>query len=501
MRATVRAHIVVIAAAAVAGAVGAAAALHGLPSSAEEPPGTGAAETPPATPSPTPTPDPGPLPWYLWTPNLEQPSPGPPVPADGPELPPMPAEPYPHFGLVEADPVRVSTGGDCLNARLGPSLSAAVYTCVPDGTRLWLWGEARDTDGETWRYALGFGYVAVRYTEPDPVAPSGFGPFAALRAVGALDSIEWWTQVAEIRADGTVVHGPWFPYSLTWSALGPSPISPSGRYLASRSRDARSPSTQLIDLETEEVLSIPGSTPLLWGPGDRLLLAVDDPPCVTEDGRRCSYAAWWEPGLNEAAPLPAETGYVRAWLPDGSGIIVWGPGPETRLIGIDGSVRTLPVTVNSNSLEAWVADIAVSPDGARAAVIVLGGPSYLVDLASGAAEQLDRPAEEFLPRCGGGPGRIAAWADDRTLVWHEPAFLGRDGGLVIYDVVTRQRRFLPFPLGTGLAALPGGFIGVTTAEWPLDPEEKRGNVWTSWLLDPQSGELHPVAFGAYAVWR
>ena len=42
--------------------------------------------------------------------------------------------------------------------------------CVPEGHLLWFYGDAVDADGETWRYALGTGWVAARYTKPDPAS-------------------------------------------------------------------------------------------------------------------------------------------------------------------------------------------------------------------------------------------------------------------------------------------------------------------------------------------
>lgn len=87
----------------------------------------------------------------------------------------------------------VAAGGDCLNLRDGPGLSASRIRCIPSGTALTAAGPATAADGFVWLEVdtpYGHGWVAAMYlrrtapaaSEPEPVAaepePSAAEPAA-----------------------------------------------------------------------------------------------------------------------------------------------------------------------------------------------------------------------------------------------------------------------------------------------------------------------------------
>ena len=84
---------------------------------------------------------------------------------------------------AEAASARVTADGDCLNLRQAPSLSAAILTCIADGTVVTLVPGVVTADALDWqqaRTATAVGWVARRHltTLPDPASAAPSEPFA-----------------------------------------------------------------------------------------------------------------------------------------------------------------------------------------------------------------------------------------------------------------------------------------------------------------------------------
>lgn len=437
-------------------------------------PGATAAASPTATALAAPTPTP-------WTP-----------PPAAPARSAPPAGDWPGFGPVTADPVRVRTGdGDCLNVRYLPGLSGqgAPRECAAEGTLLWLWGEPADADGETWRYALGRGWVAVRFTEPAPGARQGFGPFASVTAVaGALGE---WSQVAAADSGGTVSRSPWLPFNAGWSGVRPSPLSPSGRFVAAGQFDPDMAGGVVFDTATGAAAELNGALPVMWGPGDRLAVRI---PAVC-DGCPGGYG-WTSPPFREVRPFAGPASWNLAWLPDGSGVVTWVPGAGLRVETLEGGERTIPLAVPP---EEWPGELTVSPSGTKALLVPFTGPVRVVDLESGSVREFARPAPGFVGgRCGGSPGLTSAWADEETVAWHE--LLQGDGGngIVVANLRTGERRVYPFVNVLDLRPAGAGLLTFTVQDYAGEKGELPA---MSWLLDPRTGDAWPAAGGMFGQWR
>lgn len=431
-----------------------------------------------ATPTPF-IPEPTPTPW------------APPPPLPRPAGPP--AHDWAGFGPVDAEPVRVHTGdGDCLNLRWLPGTAGqpTPRACAPEGTLLWLSGAAVEADGETWRYALGMGWVAVRYTVPAPEAPRGFGPFRAATVLGTDDGS--WTQAAEVTPDGRVQvrGGGWLPFNAAWAAVRPSPLAPSGRYIAFQDHFAEPAGGKVADLATGGRVPLGKAMPLLWGPGDRLAVRLPD-ACDACPGA----IGWTAPPFDEVTPVPAAVAWNLAWLPDGSGFVTWSAELGLRVVGLDGSERAIPLALGSDE---WPGELSVSPSGRRVLAVPFAGPVRVIDLQTGEVRRIERPQPAIVGgRCGGTPGLTSAWIDDETIAWHEEG-LGRErNGIWVVNLRTGSSQVYPFTDVLEMRPAGGGLLAFTVQGYA--PKEGLGPV--SWLLDPGRGLAWPATGGMFAAWR
>ena len=447
-----------------------------------EGPGAEATPTPTVTATVTATP----------TPPVPVPTPTPWAPSPRPNPPGPPADDWAGFGPVDAEPVRVRTGdGDCLNLRSLPGTAGpGPRQCAPEGTLLWLRGAAVEADGETWRYALGMGWVAVRYTVPAPDAPRGFGPFNTATVLGTDDGS--WTQAAEVTPDGRVQvrGGGWLPFNAAWAAVRPSPLAPSGRYIAFQDHFDGPAGGEVVDLATGERVPLGKAMPLLWGPGDRLAVRLPD-ACDACPGA----IGWTAPPFDEVTPVPAAVAWNLAWLPDGSGFVTWSAELGLRAVGLDGSERSIPLALGSDE---WPGELSVSPSGRRVLAVPFAGPVRVIDLQTGEVQRIERPQPAIVGgRCGGSPGLTSAWADDDTVAWHEEGLDRQRNGIWVVNLRTGERQVYPFQAVLELRPAGRGLLAFTAADY--SPAERVPPV--SWLLDPGSGLAWPVTAGMFAAWR
>ena len=96
------------------------------------------------------------------------------------------------FTLAEGTPATVATGGDCLNLRSAPGLSASRVGCVPAGSRVSITGDSVVADGYTWvpvDTARGTGWVAADFLQVSQAAaasaPATLAPIAEAPAAVA----------------------------------------------------------------------------------------------------------------------------------------------------------------------------------------------------------------------------------------------------------------------------------------------------------------------------
>lgn len=98
------------------------------------------------------------------------------------------------FQLADGTPAIVATGGDCLNLRTAPGLSAGRLGCVPAGSSVSITGDSVVADGYTWvpvDTARGTGWVAADFLQVSQVAaasaPADVAPPAAAPAAVAAE--------------------------------------------------------------------------------------------------------------------------------------------------------------------------------------------------------------------------------------------------------------------------------------------------------------------------
>ncbi len=458
-----------------------AAVLAATPRAETPPPGL-PSTTPEATATPTAASLPAePTPW-----------PAPPPPGHG-SVPPAGDAP---FGRVAAEPARVRTGdGDCLNVRYLPGTTGQprVAGCAAEGTLLWLTGDPVEADGETWRYALGMGWVAARYTEPDPGAVRGFGPFREALVLAVAET--WpWTQAGRVTGNGPTWRGAWLPFNAAWGVARPGPLSPSGRYLAFSAWEGEGAGdTVLVGLEHGTEHTLKGAAAVRWGPGDRLLLRLHG-AC---DGCAAGLA-WTEPPFETVVPISGPVGWNAAWMPAGDALVTVEAGRGLVVVSLDGSERVIPLALNeSESIDQLV----VSPSGRAVLAVPWAGDVRVIDLETGEERRIARPIDVLRGGCGGTPGLTAAWVDEDTIAWHESMAPGNGNGIVVFDLATGARRILPFISVVELRSVGDGLLAFSVSD--AGGAEKGTGIapYSSWLLDAATGEAWPAVEGIFAVWR
>lgn len=458
--------------------------------------GTGSA-APTAAPSPSPTAS-APLatatPFVSSTPAEATPDTTEPVATRAPEEKPPPDKPQRQavapIGPVQADPVRVQTGdGDCLNIRQAPGtkFDADPRACVPEGFLLWLHGDPQVVDGETWRYALGEGWVATRYVRADPTAKTGMG---TLRSVTVLTGD--YVEIHAGRVDDRGQVTPLGDYEHVIQGMGGDfgQLSDSGRYVALTryTPDYGVPTLVIIDLEDGgKPREFPGVSPSSWGPTDLL--------AVTESGPGCPAQCTWTPGWIDPAEgvvhrfADAASMSVGAWAADGKMVYAFTNDRRLLRIGLDGALTV----VQQFAADDYLGELTVSPDGTRVLSGTTTGAIRVVDLNSSAVTSVARaPQREILGRCGsaGFYGKLSVWIDDNTVAWHEAWGEKGYNGITIARLGSSERRVIPyFNLGAMEMVAPG-LLAFTTNEWidgvafPL-----------TWLLDTATGEARPLTVG------
>jgi len=444
---------------------------------------------PAARPSPSPSPSPFVVQTFPTPPPLPSPSP---VTGPGESKEPPRQQTLP-IGPIAADPVRVHTGdGDCLNVRPQPgtNFQSDPRACLPEGFLLWLYGPERQVDGETWRYGLGEGWLAVRYTVADPAAKRGMGPF---KSVTALNSD--WVDVMASRVDATGSTTELLKVQHPLQGLGGiyGTISPSGRYLAYTREERYVPTLSLVDLQTGATRKIPGVNTMGWGPGDRMSITFS-PNCPTQ----CTwYPAWMDPaeGVVHKLSDAINDWWSGAWTPDGKSIVAIAADRKLKRVALDGTVTVLRELGANENLGVLV----VSPDGTKLFSGTVSGSNRVLDLKTGAFIEVPRaPQRQVFGGCGGPgfSGKLAAWIDDQTVAWHEAWGQKGYNGITIAKLGSNERRVIPFFSMQSMALAAPGLLSFTTMEQLPDG----GGFPLTWLLDLATGDARPVTVGADPAW-
>lgn len=430
--------------------------------------------TPPATPTASPT-FAAPI-----TYDDKQPTPG--------EQPPQHA-----FGMVEAEPHRVYTGdGECLNVRPQPGtlFGGDPRTCVPEGFLLWLYGPAKDVDGMTWRYALGQGWVATQYVQPASDAAAGMDPFSSVVVTQQAGS---GTASARVHRSGAVEDLPWLPYFPEGLGAQPAATSPDGRWIAYTRWDGPAgPQLTILDTTTNFAQSYPNLSSLGWSVENKLLVNVSA-NCAT---RGCTNSLGWvRPTDGAVNPIPGSNDFWGAWTPDGQSVIGQRDGNTIVFLGMDGTRREVAVDIDEGG---YLGELTVSPDGTKVLSVSFLGDVRVIDLDSGRMRVLSRaPQLDVGGKCGGSTGKLSAWLDDNTVVWHESYAPKGQNGITIATLDGGIQRVIPFFTIQDLKVPAPGLISFTTWEYADDKPLPQ----LSWLLDTSTGEARPVAIGAFPTWE
>ncbi len=397
------------------------------------------------------------------------------------------------IGPITVEPVRVSTGdGDCLNVRPQPgtSFQSDPRACLPEGFLLWLYGPVRQVDGETWRYALGEGWVAVRYTVPDPAAKRGMGPFKSVTVVNSD-----WVDVTASRVDGGGTVTELAKVQNQLQGLGGiyGTISPSGKYLAYTREERYVPTLSLVDLETGATRKFPGVNTMGWGPGDRMSVTFS-PTCPVQ----CTwYPAWMDPreGVVHKLSESINDWWSGAWTPDGKSIVAVTADRKVKRVALDETATVLRELGANENLGVLV----VSPDGTKLFSGTISGANRVLDLETGKFTEVPRaPQRQIFGGCGGPgfAGKLAAWIDDQTVAWHEAWGQKGHNGITIAKLGSNERRVVPFFSLQSMALAAPGLLSFTTMEQMPDG----GAFPLTWLLDIATGDARPVTVGADPAW-
>ncbi len=443
-------------------------------------------------PGQAPSPSPSPVATFTPTPSPAlSPTPPPPPPTPPPFVPEkvrsLPA------GPVSADPVRVHTGdGDCLNVRYAPGTAnrGDPRTCVPEGTLLWLYGPAEQVYGENWRFALGEGWIATRYTRAAGGNAAGWP--SGLSSVLAVTSDGVETAISVVDAAGHVGSVKSIDYVEMGIGARPWLISPDGRWAVHSPRSGSGVELRLVSLNGGPELRLPGAEHMAWSNNGKLLVTIADGPLCP---RTCSRApAYIDPRDGVVHPLgePALSATSGAWTPDGKTVIL---RTETSLVRVTlAGIATIIVARLPE--DAGFGGIVVSPDGKRALLGATAGAVTVVDLATGGMTGIKRAPQSVLGgRCGGPSGQLSGWLDNDTVIWHESFAEKGNNGLTIVDLKSGSRRILPIFSVQDIRPLGGDAVAFTTYESPGST-----GFPLTWLLDLRTGDPRPITVGEGSVW-
>ena len=395
------------------------------------------------------------------------------------------------FGPVAADPVRVFTGdGDCLNVRPQPGTTFATdpRACVPEGFLLWLYGPEQNVDNEVWRYALGEGWVAIRYVKPDTTVNPGFGSLKSV-LVSQMDGVE--TFVASVqpasqpKALATLAYVP--------QGIGATPprVSLSGAYAAYDHPDNYAPALIVTRLADGKETKYPKAYAVEWGTGDRLLVRVS-----ADCPNTCTWVTGWldpKEGVVHTFEHQVNDWNNVAWMPDGQSFIVITQARSVLRVHLDKTIETIK---NDLGEDNGFGQISVSPDGSKLLSGATIGPIRVLDLRTGKVTEIARAPQ--LPvggRCGGATGRLSTWLDSSTAIWHESYAAKGNNGITIASAAGGARRVLPFFSIQGLSVVGPDLVSFSTYEYT-----GQTGFMLSWLLDTKSGEARPVTVGADPIW-
>ena len=426
------------------------------------------------------------------TPVETPPSTAPPPPKESRTLPP---------GLISSDRAVVHTGdGDCLNVRPVPSkkFESDPRFCLNEGEIVYLHGDAVQADGETWRYALGRGWLATRYVyfEPAPGRDLLEG-FSSL----VLRTTRWQerpqTMITEYsRMDGRGRIEPVGAIEYRqWGIGGGQPtLSPDARYTAVTTNTADGDKLTLVvrHLESGSEYRIDDVSDGQWSVDGRLLVL---PTCR---GEGCP----WSFGVFDTSSgdvtrysIRGETKWVTpSWLPDGSGVIAVADCRRLYRVTLGGDATKI---AEQSDDRACYGGLVVSPDATYGLAGGIYGPLTIVDLNSGATREFQRAKRIVEPagKCGGSVGQLVDVLDNGRIVYHESLAAKGSNGITIGDLATGHRRVLSFWNIADLEAIGPNRVTFTSFEQMNDLSFQ-----LTWLLDTSTGEARPIAVGAEAAW-
>ncbi|HEX6032194.1 MAG TPA: hypothetical protein VFY90_12255 [Tepidiformaceae bacterium] len=469
-----------------------AAAVFGMSASAEADKGKKPTPTPtPAVATSTPTSTPS-TPFVLTTTATGTPTPAQ-TPPPPPELRTLPLGPLPSERAV------VHTGdGDCLNVRPVPSkkFESDPRFCLNEGEIVYLYGDPVDADGETWRYALGRGWLATRYVRREAAAqPDLLDGFAGVmlsttRSKPDNDNVVDYVVLerdGELRSLGSVS----FRY---WGIGGGQPIiSPDGRYVAhSDYRDGGGRRLIVEHLDSGSAYVLPGMREGSWGPTGKLLVYPSD--CYED----CSwFFGILDTSTGEVASftLPGEKRGSAEWLPDGSGLLAVADCTRLFRVGLDGDATFLGQS--SEEAGACLGGLSLSPDGKYGVAGGIYSPLWIVEPETGAVREFERARRIVEPagKCGGSIGRLVDILNGERIVYHESLAAKGSNGITIGDLRTGERRVLSFWNIADLRTIGPDRVTFTSFEQMDDL-----GFQLTWLLDTRTGEARPIAVGTGAGW-
>ncbi len=424
---------------------------------------------------------------------------GAPTPAPTKEAPPPPKEQRTlPLGPIAADRAVVHTGdGDCLNVRPVPSkkFESDPRFCLNEGEIVYLHGDAIEGDGETWRYALGRGWLATRFVYMEPVSGRAFlDGFSSL----VLQTTRWLNEASVTDYTAMDVSGKLRPlgsleYRQWGIGSGQSSISPDGRYaVVTTSTQSGDKLTMVVrHLESGSEYRVDNVSDGAWSHDGKLLVQ----PQGCGDGCPWSFGVFdTSTGEVTRYTIPGEKWVAPSWLPDGSGVIVSGDCRRLYRVTLGGAVTKIS---EQQDEKACYSGLVVSPDQSYGLVGGVYGPLRIVDLANGAMREFTRAGRIVEPagKCGGSVGQLVDVLDNGRIVYHESLAAKGSNGITIGDVATGQRRVLSFWNIADLDAIGPDRVTFTSFEQMNDVSFQ-----LTWLLDTTTGEARPVAVGTEAAW-